>query len=403
MLEEELRLMPEVVRGIEEKEFVFYVQPKFSLSKQRVVGAEALVRWKHKKRGMIPPGQFIPVLEKNGYISKLDAYLWEQVAIQLREWIDKGYEPVPISVNVSRLDFYAMDVPEFFGNLVKKYRLDPKYIEIEITENSYVEDAEVIKRAENDFKHNGFSVLIDDFGSGYSSLNMLKDIHADILKLDMKFLDLNEQNLAKGEEIIKSVFDLSHSLRMPVIAEGVETGDQVSMLGQMGCDLIQGYYFYRPLPVGEFEELMKNEEKTAAAIPVKTAVNAVMARKINTVSSYFIKTAEVNLLTGEYQLINTLDTDDKFIADNTNTIAEYVKERQKYNIVHPDDGDCYFKCSDTKYILDQISDGKRRLHSKMRYFFEGEYRNALFEVTIPPEYSDENPWVLYSWKLIYDD
>jgi EAL domain-containing protein (putative c-di-GMP-specific phosphodiesterase class I) len=202
------------------------------------------------------PGKFIPQCEKSGMITRLDQYLWEEVCRTLRGWLDQGYDPVPVSVNVSRRDFYEIDVPGYFSDLVKKYGIESRYLEIEITESAFVEDAEVLQEAERKFHELGFTVLIDDFGSGYSSLNMLKDIQADVLKLDMKFLDLNSKNLYKGKEIVRSIFDMANTLNYKVIAEGVETKEQLNTLQSIGCDYVQGYYFYHPLPVKEYERLL---------------------------------------------------------------------------------------------------------------------------------------------------
>lgn len=253
-LEHEIRMLPEISRGIEDHEFEFYLQMKYSLSGKCVVGAEALLRWKHQKRGLIMPGEFIPLCEKNGMITRLDQYAWEEVCRTIRKWLDLGYEPIPISVNVSRRDFYEIDVPEYFQKLIEKYQIEPKYIEIEITESAFVENAVILRQAEEKFHKNGFTVLIDDFGSGYSSLNMLKDLKADILKMDVRFLDLNEKNMIKGTEIVKSVFDMASALQYTVIAEGVETEEQLNTLERIGCEYVQGFYFYEPMPVAQFEQ-----------------------------------------------------------------------------------------------------------------------------------------------------
>jgi len=258
--EEELILVTKVQKALENEEFVFYSQPKCSLKDGKIVGAEALVRWNSKEDGLVSPGKFIPTLERNGFITNLDRYLWEKVCIQLRKWIDAGIKPVPISVNVSRMDIYAMDVPAFFRNLTHKYNLDKKLIELEITETAYVEEFAIVKDAIKELRDAGFKVLIDDFGSGYSSLNMLKDINVDLLKLDMKFLDIGENNRIKGVGILESVVDLAHSMKLPVIAEGVETENQADALRNIGCGYAQGYLFYKPLPIEEFEKLLMKEE-----------------------------------------------------------------------------------------------------------------------------------------------
>lgn len=256
-IEEELRLIPEVKRGMREREFVFYAQPKYSLSQKRIVGAEALIRWHHRSKGLIPPGSFIPTLEKNGFITELDKYLWEEVCRTIRDWLDRGLDPLPVSVNVSRRDFFSIDVPGYFKKLIEQYEIDACYIEIEITESALADDENVLKQAEGRFREYGFRVLIDDFGSGYSSLNMLKDVRADVLKLDIRFLDLDDDNHDKGVSIMRSVFEMADNLQMPVIAEGVETEEQLGTLREMGCDLVQGYYFYRPMPVPDYEVLFQ--------------------------------------------------------------------------------------------------------------------------------------------------
>ena len=177
ILEEEHFLLSEVQRGLEENEFVFYAQPQCNMATGKIVGAESLVRWNHKTRGMVPPGQFIPFLEKNGFIADLDRYIWREVCIWLRKWIDKGMKPMPVSVNVSRVDIYSMDVVAYFRELIETYDLSPSLIEIEITESAYSEDSDMIKKVVDDLRESGFMVLMDDFGSGYSSLNMLKEVN----------------------------------------------------------------------------------------------------------------------------------------------------------------------------------------------------------------------------------
>lgn len=255
-MEEDHLLLSEVQRGMENGEFLFYAQPKCDLSTGRIVGLEALVRWNHPLRGIIAPGEYLPLLESNGLITNLDIYIWESVCKKVRSWIDRGIRPIPISVNVSCVDIFAIDVVKTFQGLIERYEIEPQLIEIEITESAYVERFEAVIRMVDELRSAGFTVLMDDFGSGYSSLNMLKDVNVDILKIDMKFLDLNENSLGRGVSILEAVVKMAHIMGMKIIAEGVETKEQVDFLLSMGCCYGQGYFFYQPLPVEEIERLI---------------------------------------------------------------------------------------------------------------------------------------------------
>lgn len=258
-MEDELFLLSDIQRGLAEHEFIFYAQPKCHMSTGRIIGAESLVRWKHHSKGLVSPGLFIPVLEKNGFISSLDCYIWEEVCKWQRNWIDRGNKPLPISVNVSQIDIISLDVVEFFNNLIEKYQLPPSLIEIEITESAYAKKYDHVNDIVEQLHNSGFQVLMDDFGSGYSSLNMLRNLNVDILKVDMKFLDIEENNTEKGYGILESIVNMARQMNMPIIVEGVETDKQIKYLQDMGCRYAQGYFFYKPMPVEDYEALLSDK------------------------------------------------------------------------------------------------------------------------------------------------
>ncbi len=240
---------------IENNEFVIYLHPQFSVSENNIVGAEALVRWNHDGN-FISPGAFIPVLEQKKLITVLDRYLWECVFKFQSQRKKAGKVTVPISINVSREDLYKIDVYKAMTDLSKEYDIEPQYIHIEITESAFVSDNNLITDSISKLKAFGFKILIDDFGSGYSALNILKDIDADVLKLDMAFFDLNEKNKEKGTRIIDSVIKMAHDLKLGLIAEGVENTYQLDILKEAGCEVIQGYFFYRPMDTQNFSVLI---------------------------------------------------------------------------------------------------------------------------------------------------
>ena len=237
--------------AIENGEFHMFLQPQIA-NDGKLVGAEALVRWIHPGKGMIYPGDFIPVLEKTGLIHKLDLYMWEQAAQKLQQWKREGRGNLSISVNISTKDFYLIDLNEAFRSLSERYDFDIKNLKLEITESALMKDVKKIMQSMDELHAQGFDIEIDDFGSGYSSLGMLKDINADILKLDMIFLHETE-NVDRSTTILKNVISMSKELGMPVITEGVETREQVEFLQSTGCDMFQGYYFAKPMSVDSFE------------------------------------------------------------------------------------------------------------------------------------------------------
>ena len=246
-LEREQQLLSDIQRGIQAGEFTFYLQPQCSLQTGSIVGMEALVRWNHPTRGLVMPGEFITLLESSGLITDLDLYVWERVCICLKRNIDQGEMPrVPVSVNVSNRDFYTVDVPKELGSLLKKYDVPAHLLEVEITESAYAENEDLVKQVVRKLRRMGLKVLMDDFGSGYSALNMMKDINVDILKIDMRFLDL-DTNRRRGLKVLQCIVRLAHLMQIQVIAEGVETQTQAELLLRMGCLYGQGYYFYRPL------------------------------------------------------------------------------------------------------------------------------------------------------------
>lgn len=260
---DELIMLSDVQRGMDAKEFRFFLQPKVNMLNGKIVGAEALVRWAHRTKGLVSPGKFVPVLEDNGFITNLDRYIWEEVCKWLRSWIDRGGEPLPISVNVSQIDVFAGDVAEYFEHLIKKYDLSPNLIDIEITESAYAKEYSLINKTVDKLKKAGFKVLLDDFGSAYSSLNMLRNLKVDVLKLDMKFLDTTEdrEHNEKGISIIDSIVGMSNQLGLPIIVEGVERLDQVEVLTKLGCVYAQGYYYYKPMPLKKYEDLIRDNSK----------------------------------------------------------------------------------------------------------------------------------------------
>ncbi len=254
-LRQEQELIGDMEDALRQGQFQVYLQPQYNHSNGAVVGAEALVRWFHPTKGLIPPGAFIPVFERNGFINKLDTYMWEQVCSLLRQWIDQGRDVVPVSVNISRVDIADNGLLDTLTNIVAKYHLPESLLRLEITESAYMDNPEQLITMVNRLREHGFLVEMDDFGSGYSSLNMLKNVPVDVLKLDMKFLSSIDE---RGGNILNSVVRMAHWLDLPVIAEGVETLAQADYLHSVGCQVMQGYYYARPMPVVQFEELMAN-------------------------------------------------------------------------------------------------------------------------------------------------
>lgn len=249
-------LLSEIQRALEKKEFIFHVQPQCDMLTGRIVGLESLVRWQHPVRGLVFPGDFIPLLEQNGFITYLDVYIWEMVCQLLNRWKREGRRLIPISVNVSRMDIRAIDIVSKFRELVDQYKINPKFLEIEITESAYAEDYDLLRNAVENLRKAGFPVFMDDFGSGYSSLNMLKDVNVDVIKIDTKFLDMNENSRTRGMGILETIVRMARVMQLKVIAEGVEQKSQVDFLINTGCIYGQGYYYYKPMDVEEAEQLL---------------------------------------------------------------------------------------------------------------------------------------------------
>lgn len=250
----EKQLVGDFDKALAEKQFCMYLQPQVT-SEGKLLGAEALVRWQHPKRGLIFPGDFIEVFEKTGLIYRLDRFVWELAVQKLAQWQKAGRDDLYISVNISTKDFYYMDVYETITSLVETYKIIPSTLKLEITETAIMTgtagELEMIER----FRKSGFQVEIDDFGSGYSSFNTLKDMDVDVLKIDMGFLRTTRpERLERSMSIINTIISLTKTLGLSVITEGVETKEQIDELTRMGCGIYQGYYFSKPIPVGQFED-----------------------------------------------------------------------------------------------------------------------------------------------------
>lgn len=237
-------------------EFQVYLQPKISTAQEVLSGAEALVRWIHPQEGFIPPNKFIPIFERNGFILKLDDYMLEEISKQQALWIRQGRKVVPISVNVSRAHFAKEDLAEHICSIVDKYHVPHNVIELELTESAFFDDKEVLLQTVKKLRDAGFVVSMDDFGAGYSSLNSLKELQLDVLKLDADFFR-GAEAADRGMLIVSEVIDLAKKLNMKIVAEGIETKEQVEFLTEQECDLIQGYFFAKPMPISEFEEKYK--------------------------------------------------------------------------------------------------------------------------------------------------
>lgn len=252
-------LLADVQTAIDTEQFEVWFQPQVDYEKKRIIGAEALIRWRHPKMGLLTPNVFIPILEKSDCIGTVDGFVINKVCRYVSKWQEETGEIVPVSVNLSRNDIYRRNLCSDLLETIEKYNVPPEAIHLEITESSYMEDSKLLIDTMAQLRNSGFFVEMDDFGSGYSSLNSLKDISIDKLKLDMKFLVGAEEN-KRAKVILSAVINMARMLEIPVIAEGVETEEQAKMLSEFGCTQMQGYYFSRPVPAEEYGVMLKKQK-----------------------------------------------------------------------------------------------------------------------------------------------
>lgn len=244
----------DMYKALENSEFKMYLQPKYRLSNDDLCGAEVLCRWFHPQKGIIPPNDFIPLFERNGFILKLDEYMWEQACKAIRGWLDTGKEPIPLSVNISRYHIKHNNLEMALLRLLKKYKLDAKYLNLEITESLFLDKPEELNRVLVKLQEHGFKLEVDDFGSGFSSLNLIRNITVDTIKMDKEFLD-NEIATEKGKIVVNHTIDMAKDLNLLVIAEGVETKEHVDFLKKSNCDIAQGFYYAKPMSLEDFNSL----------------------------------------------------------------------------------------------------------------------------------------------------
>ena len=254
------RLIKDMEEAIANEDFKVFFQPKYDITSDipKLRSAEALIRWMHPELGMISPGDFIPLFESNGLIQKVDHYVWKKAAKQIREWKEKYNYSIAISVNVSRIDIFDPELQDKLKEILKENGLAENELMLEITESAYADNANTLVEVTESLRNAGFLIEMDDFGSGYSSLNMITTLPIDVLKLDMKFVRNMEKD-EKSMKLVELIIDIAKFLNVPLVAEGVETQSQLDTLKKMGCEVIQGYYFSKPVPAEDFEQFIEKE------------------------------------------------------------------------------------------------------------------------------------------------
>lgn len=398
--------LDDINRAFDDNEFCFYLQPKCNAVTGAIVGAEALARWNHPKYGVISPGRFVPALEQAGQISRLDMFVWRSVVRMLARWEREGRNLVPISVNVSMVDIDQMDVADTLTGLLNEYDVDARLLQAEITESAVARNLSKVESTIRKLHADNIAVLMDDFGSAYSSLNMLKDINVDVIKLDMKFIDLNEDNASKGLKIVESVVNMARKLRLLVIAEGAQTKQQVDQLLSVGCRYIQGYYFHEPLPVGRMEKLlaerpddrhfwdMSNDFMHGSYVPVNgrtmLETSALAASTFEILANGMAELSRLNVKTGEYRAVKR---DGILPTPETDDFETYVQTLIAERVVHPDDAD--------RFRADMDLASLRSLLFSQKSAF-GVYRSEVlartgmisFAVIPSRECSESDPWAV---------
>ena len=404
-LKKQRQLLSELEHALKNHEFCFFLQPKCNSMTRAIVGMEALVRWNHPTRGCVPPSEFMPLLESTGLVTQLDQYIWESVCKTLHKWQESGSNLVPVSVNVSVVDIVNLDVPQIFSDLVEKYQLEPKLLLAEITETMLAENASLVENAIQGLHRKGFSVMMDDFGSGYSSLNMLKDTNVDAIKLDMKLIDMNQQNRSKGVQIVESVVDMAHRLNLPIIAEGVETPEQVSMLQAADCLYTQGYYFYKPMPVENAEALLAqpNSEdywdmrrdllRRDRRFPVSDSEQTALALQAYQIfADNVLELSLLNLSTGEYRVIKRDPRLPGAGSDAEEDFAAYCERMVTNKVIHPDDAEMFTDQTDLEALRSAVFSTQQPEAYRFRKNVSGQFVWITMEFLPCRNCCAQNPW-----------
>lgn len=410
--------LDDINQAFDNNEFCFYLQPKCNAETGAIVGAEALVRWNHPEYGLVSPGEFIPLLERESMVTRFDLFIWRSVCEMLSRWDGEGRNLVPVSVNVSMTDIESIDVARVLGDLLDRFSIDTRLLQVEITESAIAHNMDVVEETIRDLHARGIAVLMDDFGSAYSSLNMLKDINVDAIKLDMKFVDLNADNAAKGLKIIESVIDMAYQLRLSIIAEGAQTAEQVSKLRELGCMYIQGYYFYRPLTVEKMEDLLEhrpddqhfwNISKDLMHRDYRMSTNGRSMLESSSLSAHIFEIlnkgvaelSRLNLITGEYR---TIKRDPKLPDVYADDFHDYCHALVSKRIIHPDDAGEFLKHTRLSDLRDQLFSKKKSEFTYFRSEVEAKTSVIAFGMLVPPDCSEANPWavVLIGFDLSLD-
>ena len=400
--------LDDINQAFDNNEFCFYLQPKCNAETGAIVGAEALVRWNHPEYGLVSPGEFIPLLERESMVTRFDLFIWRSVCEMLSRWDGEGRNLVPVSVNVSMTDIESIDVARVLGDLLDRFSIDARLLQVEITESAIAHNMDVVEETIRDLHARGIAVLMDDFGSAYSSLNMLKDINVDAIKLDMKFVDLNADNAAKGLKIIESVIDMAYQLRLSIIAEGAQTAEQVSKLRELGCMYIQGYYFYRPLTVEKMEDLLEhrpddqhfwNISKDLMHRDYRMSTNGRSMLESSSLSAHIFEIlnkgvaelSRLNLITGEYR---TIKRDPKLPDVYADDFHDYCHALVSERIIHPDDAGEFLKHTRLSDLRDQLFSKKKSEFTYFRSEVEAKTSVIAFGMLVPPDCSEANPWAV---------
>ena len=407
-LKEQQQLLGELEHALDNHEFCFFLQPKCNSITRAIVGMEALVRWNHPTRGIVSPGEFVPLMEETGLITRLDLYLWEEVCQMLQGWKARNENMVPISVNVSISDIAALDVAQVLWELVQKYQLEPKLLLVEITESMLAQNLKMVENTIAALHRKGFAVLMDDFGSGYSSLNMLRNTSVDAIKLDMQFI-VRDSESSKGRQIVESVIEMARRLNLPIIAEGVETQEQVFMLQSMDCLYTQGYYFYKPMAVKQAEELlaqpamenywdlrrdMTRRNYKAFTGGLVSEKSAITLQAFQILADNALMLARLDLVTGEYRIVKRDERLMGVSEEKTLQLESYCEQLVAEKAIHPEDAAQFRAQAKLELLQAALFRERRSVSRRFRRMVAGEYVWVRVEVLPCKDCSPEDPWAV---------